>query len=356
MAAVTASLRQQQHSPTPSPRRSFGGGSRPTSYAGGREGGKPRESMGGVGGASNVGGGSSVDDKVVQLAVKLLGSFLAASGEAHGLAPDVSPQGAEGDSVAPALPTPTAATTNATAAGTTGAAGGEQGAFCVVRGGGGEVQEAVVQRLSDWWQQGLGLLLPVSTAHVSDMVRSAAVSVSADLPRRVFEQLPQDLQRKVVEVAVQVATRDSAAAVRAAGCKALGAVCAFPAVMGDASLSGGVLGALSAAMGDGVLSVRIASCWGLACMCEGLRALLSSHPAPGPSAAPVSGGGSCAEAAPPLSPHHLAHLARLAQCVVAAVSGGDADKAKVNGLQALGALLGCLSPAWAQAAGIDLDG
>ncbi len=132
---------------------------------------------------------------------------------------------------------------------------------------------------------------------------------------------------------------------RAAACKLLGALCSMPALLcgpqtnaaaahAEHGLAALLLGrALLGALGDAVLSVRVAASWALATAAATLAAW-ASQPLPGgppgPGPAPLQ----------PLPPHVLPLLPGLCGAAGSAASG-DVDKVRAVGVLALGALMQC---------------
>ena len=276
-----------------------------------------------------MGFGTSAD-KACQLAIKLLGDYLAASCALHGVGPEAWQRFGHVDREgAPTVATTTTTTPEPPSART-------QALPCVGGGEGG-----AVLMLAGWWQEALTILVPSATGPTSYMVRAAALGALMDLSQPVFTRLPGEARTQVVMVASAAACSDSAAAVRAAGCKVLGALAGLPSLLCSAELVGVLIEAVQTGLQDSVLSVRIASCWALANLCEAWPAAAARSSQPQQQQAPP--------------PAHLRQLLpAMCTCAVSAAQG-EADKVRTHGVRAVGTLLGCLTPSLAEAAGMQLD-
>eukprot|EP00955_Chlamydomonas_euryale_P072896 361560-Chlamydomonas_euryale.AAC.1 len=341
----------------------------------------PRVSGGGAA-PGNTSAATSADDKAAQVASQMLGAALRGAADLLGLQ-DVACGGgnADGDSGEPR--------DAGSEAGATLAHGGDDGS------GDAAAAAGAMQLLHGFWVGARRVLVPMATSSHSYMVRSAALTALATLPRLLARGGGSggdgdgcgsgngDAQLEVAELVAllaSAATGDEVPAVRAAACRALGALLppllllrragaaaaaapeardvdgggatAVAATNGATALSsggafaasgGGGSGgarALVACLGNPVVSVRIAASWGLAEVCAALhgvagaarRARARAHSAAGGKA---SGGGGGEVATAGL----VAHLADAALLTMR-----DVEKVRANGVRALGSLL-AIAPA-----------
>lgn len=330
----------------------------------------------------------------MQHSIQLLAQYLIAASTRLGCPPCPSHLFSEGDTP----PAPWRA-----CAGTAAVEGGPEPAAAAAAGpgeGSGSCQSAsAAAAVAQLQVQAAGVLVPGATSHASLMVRSAAFTALASFARGPHSSVPCGLRSSVLAAAAAAAATDAAPAVRAAACKAVGSLGACVRALedphsfgrcssggeagGSGSTSsaggsgegvggggagargdgvdegGGVLGAVTLCLRDGMMSVRVAASWALASVADAVWAghcHEAAPPAAGAAAeqptssAGVPHGPPCPT--PRLLPHHLQQLG--AVCSAATAACGDADKVRTNGVRAVGALLGVLSPGTAAAAGLDL--
>ncbi len=159
---------------------------------------------------------------------------------------------------------------------------------------------------------------------------------------------------QVCETALRAAGSDGAAAARAAGCKALGAVGTFPGVAWRADPAAAaaplpveaMLSALPTALRDEVQSVRLSAAWALAVVGESIAQQAAAEAAARGAPAGEGGGGGGGRA---LSHVPAALLRALCEAAVGAAQD-DAEKVRALGVRAVGALAHAL-PELAEAAG-----
>jgi len=188
------------------------------------------------------------------------------------------------------------------------------------------------------WAEAADLLLPQLEAPCSSTVRASVLAAVAEIDGNAWSSLPPSRRTALLAALGRAATADPAPTVRIAACKALGALVLLFTFNGhqcedDAAA---LLRPLAAATSDGAAGVRQAAAWAVANASDALRSSQEQQQEQQPPLAQL-----------PLPEQQLALL-----CNAALSGANDVDKARANGVRALGNLLAAWRPAWgAPAAG-----
>jgi len=152
----------------------------------------------------------------------------------------------------------------------------------------------------------------------SHIVRSTVCSSISNISANVFTSLPEDLQKKCLQLSFTM-TSDSSPLVRNAACRTVGVYAMFPTLHNDITFVTESIRILTSAFNDNNLNVRIRACWSLGNLCD---ALVKSSISP--SDIPTTS------------------FKRIADCCVKGTK--DNDKVRSNAVRALGNL-GRIAPA-----------
>ena len=186
------------------------------------------------------------------------------------------------------------------------------------------------------WDDVAAAQFPAMTAHASPLVRAAGLGCLVGLVATASKGVSRENRRALIDAPHASLRDESVAAVRAAACRALGALAALPP-MADDPETGDVatepleptVTALLASLSDDAKSVRLPASWAVANVC---RAVAQSAATRTPTRRDT-GDGESADAI--VAPTTIAAVARA--CVGAAVREGD--KVRANAARALGHLV-----------------
>lgn len=298
---------------------------------------------------------ASPEDRAAQHGVKLLAAYLTARCTAHGVGPQPSQHFS--DFEAPFQPGPGEKGRNSSRVpqhrlpprtSPTAKTGPGPAAIELLGQGVGSCDAKAAVQLGSSWLGATHQLLLTATQCRSAMVQGAILTALCDLPPSLLFALawPPELRQTVADAGAKAVGGGTSPAVRAAGCKLLGALCSMPAALCgtaagaecpaipvDGELVESLLGeALHEALEDEVLSVRIAASWALATAASTLAAW-AAQPCGSPHGlAPMLG------SLPPLILRRLPGL-----CISAGrTAAGEVDKVRANGVLAVGALMQCV--------------
>jgi hypothetical protein len=277
----------------------------------------------GVSGGGGGGGGETVEaggDRLAQASARLLGDYLLAVG--GGLGGDDEPV----ESSLGRQPAACAADT---------AAHADPHAAAAAAAAGENVAVLTPSELIALWGEVAGTHFPCMTAHSSPLVRAAGLNALAGLTAAALGGVSAPQRRVLIDTPHRLLKDEAVPAVRAAACRAIGALAALPQLGADGGESLEVsVHLLLRALKDSSKSVRLSASWSVANLCNAISLSAADTPNGRLNASSSESSGS-RESAPIVAMSTLADLARC--CVTAATQEGD--KVRANAARALGYLV-----------------
>ncbi|KAL9669384.1 hypothetical protein QQ045_006931 [Rhodiola kirilowii] len=179
-----------------------------------------------------------------------------------------------------------------------------------------DIEQHSVETGSKQWGETIEKHMPLVIQHTSAMVRAAAVTCFAGITSTTFFSLAKEKQDFILHTVINAAEPVEAPYVRCAACRAIGVVSCFPQIFRSADVVKRFTHAAAHNTKDPLVSVRIASSWALANICDSLRYFVSMDCNSGQSSDDL--------------------MASVIECALRLAK--DGDKVKANAVRALGNL------------------
>uniref|UniRef100_A0A7N1A0M5 DUF4042 domain-containing protein n=1 Tax=Kalanchoe fedtschenkoi TaxID=63787 RepID=A0A7N1A0M5_KALFE len=185
------------------------------------------------------------------------------------------------------------------------------------------IEQDSVEPGSKQWFETIERHMPLIILHNSAMVRAASLTCFAGITSSVFFSLTKEKQDYIILTLINAAEQIEAPSVRCAACRAIGVISCFPQIFQSAEVVKKFTHAAANNSKDSLGSVRIASSWALANICDSLRYFVSS----------VCNSGRSSDEVDQVSDL----MASTVECALRLTR--DGDKVKANAVRALGNLL-----------------
>ncbi|CAM8995952.1 unnamed protein product [Rhodiola kirilowii] len=138
-----------------------------------------------------------------------------------------------------------------------------------------DIEQHSVETGSKQWCETIEKHMPLVIQHTSAMVRAAAVTCFAGITSTTFFSLVTEKQDFILCTVINAAEPVEAPSVRCAACRAIGVISCFPQIFQSADVVKKLTHAAAHNTKDPLVSVRIASSWALANICDSLRYFVS---------------------------------------------------------------------------------
>ncbi|XP_078446240.1 ARM repeat superfamily protein isoform X2 [Wolffia australiana] len=121
------------------------------------------------------------------------------------------------------------------------------------------------------WNEVIEKHLPLVLVRRSAMVRVAGLTCFAGMTSSVFFILDYDKRQFIINSLVFSAINDEIPSVKSAACRGIGVISCFPQLFSRSEVTDRIVNAVELNIHDSQISVRIASSWALANICDSLR-------------------------------------------------------------------------------------